>query len=82
MRQLDEMLKMGFVRPNISMWRAPILLTGKKDVSQKLCTYYRKFDDVIIRNKDHFLIIADLFDQSGESIFKDRLLFKILSSYN
>lgn len=38
--QLQELLDLGFIRPNVSPWRAPILFIKKNDGSLRLCIDY------------------------------------------
>nr|GEZ08172.1 putative reverse transcriptase domain-containing protein [Tanacetum cinerariifolium] len=39
--QLQELLDLGFIRPSVSPWGAPILFVKKKDGSMRLCIDYR-----------------------------------------
>ncbi|KAL0284062.1 UNVERIFIED_CONTAM: hypothetical protein Sradi_7210000 [Sesamum radiatum] len=41
-KQLEELLKKGFVRPSTSPWGAPVLFVKKKDGSMRLCVSYRQ----------------------------------------
>ncbi|WMV59719.1 hypothetical protein MTR67_053104 [Solanum verrucosum] len=68
--QIQELLDKGFIRPSASPWGAPVLFIKNKDVSMRMCIYYRQFNMVTIRNKYHLLRIDDLFDQlQGATIF-------------
>ena len=53
----------GFIRPNVSLWGAPVLFVKKKDGSMRLCIDYRELNHVTIKNKYPILRINDLFDQ-------------------
>src|SRR3954449_7726608 len=69
-RQLDDMLKKGLIRPSASPWRSPLLFVDKKDGAIRLCTDYRKINDVTIKNKYPLPKIEDLFDQlTGAKFF-------------
>ncbi|KAK1692999.1 hypothetical protein QYE76_009696 [Lolium multiflorum] len=69
-KQLDDMLFKGLIRPSASPWRSPILFVDKKDGATRLCTDYRKLNDVTIKNKYPFPKIEDLFDQlTGAKVF-------------
>ncbi|KAL0283702.1 UNVERIFIED_CONTAM: Transposon Tf2-11 polyprotein [Sesamum radiatum] len=39
-KQLEELLKKGFVRPSTSPWGAPVLFVKKKDGSMRLCVVF------------------------------------------
>ena len=41
-KQLEEILKKGFIRPSVSPWGAPVLFVKKKDGSLRLCVDYRQ----------------------------------------
>ncbi|KAK1595958.1 hypothetical protein QYE76_059205 [Lolium multiflorum] len=69
-KQLDDMLFKGLIRPSASPWRSPVLFVDKKDGANRLCTDYRKLNDVTIKNKYPLPKIEDLFDQlTGATVF-------------
>ncbi|KAK1665174.1 hypothetical protein QYE76_053333 [Lolium multiflorum] len=69
-KQLDELLAKGLIRPSASPWRSPVLFVDKKDGASRLCTDYRKLNDVTIKNKYPLPKIEDLFDQlTGAAVF-------------
>nr|GEY17825.1 reverse transcriptase [Tanacetum cinerariifolium] len=61
--QLQELLDLGFIRPSVSPWGAPILFMKKKDGSMRLCIDYHDLNCVTIRNYYPLPRIDDLFDQ-------------------
>ncbi|KAK1685025.1 hypothetical protein QYE76_045873 [Lolium multiflorum] len=68
--KLDDMLAKGLIRPSASPWRSPVLFVDKKDGANRLCTDYRKLNDVTIKNKYPLPKIEDLFDQlTGATVF-------------
>ena len=68
--QLQELLSLGFIRPSVSPWGAPVLFVKKKDGSMRLCIDYRELNKVTIKNRYPLPRIDDLFDQlQGASIF-------------
>ena len=69
-KQLDDMLRKGLIQPSASPWRSPVLFVDKKDGTIRLCTDYRKLNDVTIKNKYPLPKIEDLFDQlTGARVF-------------
>jgi hypothetical protein len=61
--QLKEMLDKGYIRPRVSPWGAPSLFLKNKDGTLRLCIYYRKLNNITIKNKYPLHRINDLFDQ-------------------
>ncbi|KAM0045044.1 putative nucleotidyltransferase, Ribonuclease H [Helianthus debilis subsp. tardiflorus] len=61
--QLQELLELGFIRPSVSPWGAPVLFVKKKDGSLRLCIDYRDLNKITIRNRYPLPRIDDLFDQ-------------------
>nr|GEV65838.1 hypothetical protein [Tanacetum cinerariifolium] len=45
-KQLHELLDLGFIRPSVSLWGAPVLFGKKKDGSMRLCIDYRELNRV------------------------------------
>ncbi|XP_038988015.1 uncharacterized protein LOC120112523 [Phoenix dactylifera] len=48
--QLQELLDLGFIRPSVSPWGAPVLFVRKKDGSMRLCIDFREINKVTIKN--------------------------------
>ncbi|GKB54656.1 putative reverse transcriptase domain-containing protein [Tanacetum coccineum] len=61
--QLQELSNKGFIRPNSSPWRAPVLFVKKKDGSFRMCIDYRELNKLIVKNRYPLPRIDDLFDQ-------------------
>ena len=53
-KQLEELQRIGFIRPSSSPWGAPVLFVKKKDGSMRLCVDYRALNEVTIMNKYPF----------------------------
>ena len=53
-KQLEELQRIGFIRPSSSPWGAPVLFVKKKDGSMRLCVDYRALNEVTIKNKYPF----------------------------
>jgi hypothetical protein len=49
-KQLDEMLKKGYILPRSSPWGSPAIFVDKKDCSLRMCVDYRHLNDVTIKN--------------------------------
>ena len=62
-KQLEELQRIGFIRPSSSPLGAPVLFVKKKDGSMRLCVDYRALNEVTIKNKYPLPRIDDLFDQ-------------------
>jgi hypothetical protein len=53
----QELLDRGFIRPNVSLWRAPVLFVKKNDGSQRMC-----IDSICKSNRTmslSFLVLAE-----------------------
>ncbi|CAA0824553.1 Unknown protein, partial [Striga hermonthica] len=61
--QIQELLNLGFIRPSVSPWGAPVLFVKKKDGSMHMCIVYRDLNRLTIKNKYPLPRIDDLFDQ-------------------
>nr|GEY17075.1 retrotransposon protein, putative, Ty3-gypsy subclass [Tanacetum cinerariifolium] len=61
--QHQELLDLGFIRPSVSPWGAPVLFVKKKDGSMRLCIDYHELNRVTIRNRYPLPRIDDLFNQ-------------------
>ncbi|CAL9001523.1 unnamed protein product [Prunus brigantina] len=61
--QLQELVDLGFIRPSVSPWGAPVLFVKKKDGCLRLCIDYRQLNKVTVRNRYPLPRIDDLFDQ-------------------
>jgi len=69
-KQVEELLEKQFIPPNVSPWRAPVLLVKKKNGSSRLCVDYRQLNKLTIKNKYPVPQIDDLMDQlSGAAVF-------------
>ena len=68
--QLQELLDIGFIRPSVSPWRAPVLFVKKKDGTMRMCIDYRELNKLTVKNKYPLPMIDDLFDQlQGKTVF-------------
>ncbi|KAL1555324.1 hypothetical protein AAHA92_15780 [Salvia divinorum] len=68
--QLQELLDLGFIRPSVSPWGAPVLFVKKKDGTVRMCIDYRELNKLTLKNKYPLPRIDDLFDQlRGAGVF-------------
>ncbi|GKG41226.1 hypothetical protein Tco_0470438, partial [Tanacetum coccineum] len=69
-KQLQELLKKGFIRPSSSLWGAPVLFVKKKDGSFRMCINYQELNKLTIKNRYPLPRIDDLFDKlQGSSVY-------------
>lgn len=62
-KQLEELVKSGFIRPSKSPFGAPILFVKKKDGTMRMCVDYRALNNVTIKNSYPLPRVDELFDQ-------------------
>ncbi|GKF94436.1 putative reverse transcriptase domain-containing protein, partial [Tanacetum coccineum] len=68
--QLQELSDKGFIRPNSSLWGAPVLFVKKKDGSFRMCIDYRELNKLTVKNRYPLSRIDDLVDQlQGSSVY-------------
>jgi hypothetical protein len=71
-KQIEELVRKGYIHPSSSPWGALVLLVDKKDGSRRMCVDYRPLNDVTIKNKYPLPRIEDLFDQMrGAKVFSN-----------
>ncbi|OMO75693.1 reverse transcriptase [Corchorus capsularis] len=72
-KQLDELLKVGFIRPSKAPFGAPVLFQKKQDGSLQLCVDYRALNKVTVRKKYPIPLISNLFDQLSRAKYFSKL---------
>ncbi|MCO5608638.1 hypothetical protein L7F22_062852 [Adiantum nelumboides] len=80
MRQVNELVEKGMVRPSSSPFCSPILLVQKKDGTYRMCVDYRALNRITIKNRFHVPRVEDLFDKLQGSTYFSRIDLK--SSYH
>ena len=69
-KQLEELVKSGFIQPSKSPFGDPVLFVKKKDGTLRLWSYYKQLNKVTIKNRYSLPRIDDLFDQlKGAAVF-------------
>ncbi|KAI3827856.1 hypothetical protein L1987_01943 [Smallanthus sonchifolius] len=63
MKQIQELLDKGFIRPSTSPWGVPVLFVKKKDKSMRMCIDYRELNKLTVKNRYPLPRIDDMFDQ-------------------
>ncbi|MCO5595276.1 hypothetical protein L7F22_049317 [Adiantum nelumboides] len=76
MRQVNELVEKGMVRPSSSPFCSPILLVHKKDGTYRMCVDYRALNRITIKNRFHVPRIEDLFDKLQGSTYFSRIDLK------
>ncbi|MCO5610524.1 hypothetical protein L7F22_064763 [Adiantum nelumboides] len=76
MRQVNELVEKGTVRPSSSPFCSPVLLVHKKDGTYCMCVDYRALNKITIKNKLPVLRIEDLFDKLQGSTYFNRIDLK------
>jgi hypothetical protein len=62
-KQLEELVKAGFIQPSKSPFGAPILFVKKKDGTMRMCVDYRALNNVTIKNSYPLPRVDELFDR-------------------
>ncbi|MCO5558384.1 hypothetical protein L7F22_011966 [Adiantum nelumboides] len=76
MRQVNELVEKGMVRPSSSPFCSLVLLVHKKDGTYRMCVNYRALNRITIKNRFHVPRIEDLFDKLQELTYFSRIDLK------
>ncbi|MCO5557160.1 hypothetical protein L7F22_010719 [Adiantum nelumboides] len=76
MRQVNELVEKGMVRPSSSPFCSPVLLVQKKDGTYRMCVDYRALNRITIKNRFPVPGVEDLFDKLQGSIYFSRIDLK------
>ena len=68
-KQLEELVKAGFIQPSKSPFGAPILFVKKKDGTMRMCVDYRALNEITVKNKYALPRVDELFDRLQGSRF-------------
>ncbi|MCO5586273.1 hypothetical protein L7F22_040212 [Adiantum nelumboides] len=76
MRQVNELVEKGMVRPSSSPFCSPVLLVQKKDGTYRMCIDYRALNRITIKNRFPVPRVEDLFDKLQGSTYFSRIDLK------
>ena len=76
MRQVNELVDKGMVRPSSSPFCSPVLLVQKKDGTYRMCVDYRALNHLTIKNRFSVPRVEDLFDKLQGSTYFSRIDLK------
>ncbi|MCO5582857.1 hypothetical protein L7F22_036758 [Adiantum nelumboides] len=76
MRQVNELVEKGMVRPSSSPFCSPVLLVHKKDGTYRMCVDSRALNRITIKNMFPVPCIEDLFDKLQGSTYFSRIDLK------
>ncbi|MCO5603376.1 hypothetical protein L7F22_057526 [Adiantum nelumboides] len=76
MRQVNELVEKGMVRPSSSPFCSLVLLVQKKDDTYRLCVDYRALNRITIKNQFPVPRVEDLFDKLQGSTYFSRIDLK------
>ncbi|GBG91965.1 hypothetical protein CBR_g54061 [Chara braunii] len=68
-RQLEELLRLGFIKPSNSPWGAPVLFARKADGTLRLCIDYRGLNRYTVKNSYPMPRSDELFDRLAGNRF-------------
>ncbi|GBG68646.1 hypothetical protein CBR_g3187 [Chara braunii] len=68
-RQLEELLRLGFIKPSNSPWGAPVLFARKADETLRLCIDYRGLNRYTVKNNYPMPRSDELFDRLAGNCF-------------
>ena len=69
-RVVNELLDLGYIRPSMSPWGAPVLFAPKPDGTLRFCIDYRLLNKMTVRNMFPIPRTDDLLDRlSGMTVF-------------
>eukprot|EP00253_Pinus_taeda_P020830 PITA_20830 len=79
-KQVQELLKKGFIRPSTLPCGFPIVLVRKKDGSWRMCIDYQALNKIMIKNRYPLTRIDDLLDQFKKVVYFSKL--ELCSGYH
>ncbi|GBG73407.1 hypothetical protein CBR_g16123 [Chara braunii] len=72
-RQLEELLRLGFMKPSNSPWGSPVLFARKADETLRLCIDYRDFNRYTVKNSHPMPRSDELFNRLAGNRFLTKI---------
>jgi len=72
-KEIEELLKLGIVSESESAWSAPVVLIPKPGGGLRLCTDFRKTNEVTVADPFPMPRIDDLLDRVGKAKFLSKI---------
>jgi hypothetical protein len=70
---VQEILEAGIIRPSQSSYPAPVVMIFKKDISWRMCPYYRDLNNITIKDNFPILFIDELLYELHGAIYFTKL---------
>ncbi|XP_068245255.1 uncharacterized protein [Palaemon carinicauda] len=72
-KETDFLLQHGFAEPSISPWASPCVLVEKPDGSYRLCTDFRRLNEVTVSDSYPLPRVDDLIDQVSNAVYVSKI---------
>ncbi|GJR27664.1 hypothetical protein Tco_1103896 [Tanacetum coccineum] len=72
-RQVEELIRVGVIKPSSSPCGSPVILVPKKDGGWRMCIGYRALNKITIKNRYPIPRIDDLLDQLKHGVVFSKL---------
>ncbi|XP_068229342.1 uncharacterized protein [Palaemon carinicauda] len=72
-KETDFLLQHGFAEPSISPWASPRVLVEKPDGSYRLCTDFRRLNEVTVSDSYPLPRVDDLIDQVSNAVYVTKI---------
>ena len=72
-KQIQKLVKRGFIRPSSSPCGSPIILVPKKDRTWRMCVDFRALNKITIKNRYPLPGLHDLLDKLKNDVYFTKL---------
>ncbi|XP_066952544.1 uncharacterized protein [Macrobrachium rosenbergii] len=72
-KETDFLLQHGFAEPSISPWASPCVLVEKPDGSYRLCTDFRRLNEVTVSDSYPLPRVDDLIDLVSNAVYVSKI---------